>query len=80
MQPQPELCNGFLAQDTRILAQRRVLAPESRRAIVAVKPHIYGLARMAEVYHEDLEYAEVEVFYSMDEALKWLECGRTRPH
>jgi hypothetical protein len=27
---------------------------------------------MMKVYHEDLEYAAVQVFYSMDEALKWL--------
>jgi hypothetical protein len=66
--------------EARILAQRRIFAPESHRAIVAVKPHIYGLARMAEVYHEALEFSEVEVFYTMDEALKWLEGSRPRPH
>jgi len=56
----------------RTLAQRRIFSPKSRRAIVATKPHIFGLGRMVEIYHENLEYAEVEVFYSMDEALKWL--------
>ena len=59
------------ASEARILAERRILSPESRRAFVATKPHIFGLARMMEVYHEPL--GEVQVFYSMDEALKWLE-------
>jgi hypothetical protein len=61
------------ADEARILAERRIVSPASRRAFVAVKPHIFGLGRMMEVYHEGLAYAEVEVFYSMDEALKWLE-------
>ena len=61
------------AEQARSLAGRRIVSPKSRRAFVAVKPHIFGLGRMMEIYHEDLGYAEVEVFYSMDEALKWLE-------
>jgi hypothetical protein len=61
------------ADEAKILAQRRIVSPESRRAFVATVPHIYGLGRMMEVYHEDLEYADVHVFYSMDEALKWLD-------
>ena len=60
------------ADEVRILAQRRIVSPKSRRAFVATMPHIYGLGRMMEVYHEDLEYADIQVFYSMDEALKWL--------
>jgi hypothetical protein len=60
------------ADEVRILAQRRIVSPESRRAFVATVLDIYGLGRMMEVYHEDLEYADVHVFYSMDEALKWL--------
>jgi hypothetical protein len=36
-------------------------------------PHIFGMGRMMEIYHEGLGYAEVEVFHSMDEAVKWLE-------
>lgn len=31
-----------------------------------------------EIYHEGLEYAEVEMFYSMDKALKWLERGEEK--
>jgi hypothetical protein len=61
------------ADEARILAERRIVSPESRRAFLAVEPHIYGLGRMMEVYHERLGYADVQVFYSRDEALKWLE-------
>jgi hypothetical protein len=49
------------------------IPPESRRAFVATEPHIFGLGRMMEIYHEGPGYPDVGVFHSMDEALKWLE-------
>jgi hypothetical protein len=61
------------ADQARILAKRCIFSPKSRRAFVATEPHIFGLGRMMEIYREGLEYADVHVFYSMDEALKWLE-------
>ena len=77
------------AKEARVLAERRIVSPESRRAFVATKPYIFGMGRMMQIYHEDLEQTEVQVFYSMDEALKWLgreeekhqnhEAGRTDP-
>jgi hypothetical protein len=57
--------------EARILAERRIVSPESRRAFVATEPHIFGLGRMMAIYHEHLGNAQA--FYSMDEALKWLE-------
>lgn len=66
------------ADEARILATRRIVSPESRRAFIATKPHIFGLGRMMEIYHENLGYADVHVFYSMDEALKWLERGEEK--
>jgi hypothetical protein len=71
----PATMCDLTSAEARILAERRIVSPESRRAFVAIKPHIYGLGRMMQVYHMDLEYALVEVFYSMDEALKWLGCS-----
>jgi hypothetical protein len=62
--------------EAKILAQRRIVAAESRRAFVAITPHIYGLGRMMEIYHEDLGYADVQVFHNMIEAMKWLDRGR----
>ena len=67
------------AEEARILAARPIVSPDSRRAFVAVKPHIYGLGRMMEIYHVRLGYAHVEVFYSMAEALCWLAWGRPSP-
>jgi hypothetical protein len=61
------------ADEARILGSRRIVSPESRRAFVATKPHIFGLGRMMAIYHENLGYADAHVFYSMDEAWKWLE-------
>jgi len=60
------------ADGARMIAHRRIFSPKSRRAIVATKPHIFGMGRMMEIYHEDVVHTETEVFYSMDEALQWL--------
>jgi hypothetical protein len=61
------------ADEARVLATHRLFSPDSRRAFVASKTHVFGLGRMMEIYRDGLAYAEVEVFYSMDEALKWLK-------
>jgi hypothetical protein len=61
------------ADEVRTLGNRRIFSPKSRRAIVATEPYIFGLGRMMEIYHEGLKSADVHVFYSMDEALNWLE-------
>jgi hypothetical protein len=60
---------GISADEARILAERRIVSPESRRAFVATEPHIFGLGRMMEIYHERLKYADAQVFHSMNEAL-----------
>ena len=57
-------------REVKILAERRVVSPESRRAIVALKPHIFGLGRMMEVYHHP--FGEIQVFHSVPEALRWI--------
>jgi len=61
------------AHEARVLAERRIVSPESRRAFVATEPHIFGLGRMMEIYYELLGLGNARAFYSMDEALKWLE-------
>ena len=40
-------------KEAKILASRRIVSPESRRAFVANKPHIIGLGRMMEIYEFD---------------------------
>jgi len=66
------------ADQARTLARRRILDPEARRAFVAIEPHIFGLGRMMEIYREGLEYSDVRVCASNDEALEWLKRPRTK--
>ena len=43
------------ADEARVLATRRIFFPlDSRRAFVATEPHVFGLARMMEIYREDM--------------------------
>jgi hypothetical protein len=37
------------ADEAIILAHHRIFSPKSRRAIVATKPHIFGMGRMMEI-------------------------------
>lgn len=60
------------AEEARVLAMRRMFSAEARRAFVATEPNIFGLGRMMEIYREGLEGAEVQVFYSLGNALTWL--------
>jgi hypothetical protein len=66
------------AAEARILAMRHILSPKSRRAFVANKPHIFGLGRMMEIYRDGPGYADVQVFYSVDEGMQWLERVETK--
>jgi len=59
------------ADEARVLASRRIVSPDSRRAFVAIQPHIFGLGRMMASYHEPLAHAQV--FDSMYEAVKWIQ-------
>jgi hypothetical protein len=68
----PAMKFDLSADEARILAERHILSSNSRRAFVAVKPHIYGLGRIMKVYQEGSAHTAVEVFYSMYEALAWL--------
>jgi hypothetical protein len=63
------------AEQARILAKRQIFSPGSRRAIVAPKPLIFGMGRMMQAHHNTVIDTEVQVFYSMDEALNWLGRG-----
>ena len=59
------------ADEARVLATI-VSSPRFASSFVASEPHVFGLGHMMEIYRDGIAYAEVEVFYSMDEALKWL--------
>ena len=62
---------ALTAAHARIIADRQIVSKESLRAFVASLPHIYGLGRMVEAFHETR--AKAAVFYEMDAALDWLE-------
>jgi len=56
-------------EEVRILCERPIVAPSSRRAFVALNPHILGLGRMMAIYHDELwGLAHVQVFHSIDTA------------
>src|SRR5215831_5832518 len=57
-------------REAKDLAERRIVSPDSRRAFVAIEPHIFGLGRMMEAYHHPL--SETQVFRSLREALEWI--------
>jgi len=61
------------ADAVRLLAQRSVFSRDSRRAFVATRPALYGMGRVMEAHHQGR--SQVRIFYSRDEALKWLGVG-----
>jgi hypothetical protein len=60
------------ADEVRTIAQRHIFSLKSRRALVATKPDVFGVCRMMEIYQEDAGHTELQVVYSMEEALQWL--------
>jgi len=61
------------AGEAERLARRKVLSPDSRRAVVASEKSVYGMFRLMQAHHEATEgHSHVGVFYERDEALKWL--------
>jgi hypothetical protein len=60
------------AEEAKQIARRRIVSSGSRRAYVAKSPHIFGMGRLMEVYHEQHAEVEVHIFDDRDAALKWL--------
>jgi hypothetical protein len=60
------------AGDVRMLAQRTVFSPESRRAIVVSTNLGYGLSRMFEMHREGFGENGIRVFRDLDEAVDWI--------
>jgi len=59
-------------EEAKTLARRRMFSPASKRAMVAVRPDIFGMGRLMEAYHHTHGQGTIQVFYRRDEALKWL--------
>lgn len=66
------------ADEAKQRALRPLLSAKSKRAFVAVKPDIYGLGRLMQIYHEQL--ADARVFSDRDSALKWLGINESSGH
>ncbi len=75
-----QLSDASLATDTdlssgniRLLYQRLVFSPTSRRAVVAPNPFTYGMARMIQAYVElSKAVVRVEIFQDRASAFAWL--------
>ena|SRR5579864_8950532 len=75
-----QLSDATLATDTdlstnniRMLYQRKIFSPNSRRAVVATNAFTYGMARMLQSYVElSPNPTQVAVFRDRASALKWL--------
>ena len=64
----------MITDEAKQLALRPIVSAKSKRAFVAIKPDIYGLGRLMQIYHERL--ADARVFNDRNEALKWLGLDR----
>ena len=61
------------AQQAKILIQRSLFRPTSRRAFVATSPALYGMGRLIAVYGEMACIPQqIAVFYDRQSALEWL--------
>ncbi|HTR68268.1 MAG TPA: hypothetical protein VMH85_20985 [Terriglobales bacterium] len=65
--------------DMRRIAQESLFSPSSRRAIIAIEPGIFGLARMFEAFRGLSDVGEqVSVFRDMKQALDWLSSPQVK--
>jgi hypothetical protein len=57
----------------KTIAKRGIFSPTSRRAFVATRPDIFGIGRVMGTYFEMSRVPQqVQVFYDLPSALKWL--------
>jgi glucose-6-phosphate isomerase len=71
------------ADEAKQIALRPIVSEKSKRAFVAVKPDIYGLGRLMQIYHVQMYHerlADAGVFSDRDSALKWLEIKEDSGH
>src|SRR5580704_9792301 len=65
------------SKDVHRLAQRSIFSPDSRRAILASRDLVFGLARMFEIYRDILGENGIRVFRNLDDALEWVLAKNT---
>lgn len=60
-------------EEAKTIARRNPFSPQSRRALVASSPHVFGMLRLAMAHHEMTPGAsETSAFYDLDAAMAWL--------
>jgi hypothetical protein len=64
------------ADEVRLLAQRSIFSPQSRRAFVVKGDLAFGLARLFEILRETKGEQGVGVFRNLDDALEWVLAER----
>jgi hypothetical protein len=65
--------------DVRILAQRSLFSPDSRRAFIVSNELAYGLARMFAILRELAGETGIGVFRTLEEALDWVLSKSANP-
>jgi hypothetical protein len=65
------------SHEARLVAQRKLFSPRSRRALVASQPAIFGVGRMLQAYNELSEAASrTAVWCNLPAAEEWLRLDR----
>lgn len=60
-------------EQARLLAQRMIFSVKSKRALVAPRPAVFGMARMWEIFTELSDHpSQVKVFSDLSAGLQWL--------
>lgn len=61
------------SEQARVLARRMIFSLTSKRAFIAANPAVFGVARMWEIFTELSDNpSQIQVFYDLPPALKWL--------
>jgi hypothetical protein len=68
---------GLSAREAGSIATRKFFSPTSRRAFVAVRPVVFGMARLMQAHYNLMCGAEqARVFRSREAAEEWLSTGK----
>jgi hypothetical protein len=63
--------------DVRMLAQRSVFSPDSRRAILVKNDFAFGASRVFEMLRDNSGERGIRVFRKLDDALDWVLARNT---
>ncbi len=67
----------FGTEDLRVLAERNIFSPDSRRGILVSSDFLFGVARMFAILRDSLDETGIRVFRNLDPALEWVLARNT---